>query len=113
MLAQIQLQSAVESLIEKQGLPLAILLMGAFASWRAVKWWAPIFREWGNRLVISHEKLVESSIAIGESNAKTLAKIETVQAAQAITLSRIESTHEQLRKTQVEMHKQNRQGHTP
>jgi hypothetical protein len=84
--------------IRQLGFPVGIVAMMVLGCWRGCKWAAPRLEEWGNRLVASHERLVASSIAIGESNSQTLRKIETVQAAQTAAVHRIETTLDELRK---------------
>jgi hypothetical protein len=102
-------QMQVETMIDRLGFPLVVIIFGAIGGWRVCRWFAPRLEAWVNRLVTSHEDLTKSCIAIGESNAATLVKLETVQAAQTSAVHRIETTIEELRKTQSQMHQQNQE----
>jgi phosphatidylserine decarboxylase len=113
MLAQMQFETAIESLIDKVGFPIAVVMIGALCGWRIVIWFAPLVKDWGNRIVESHERLVNSSISIGESNSQTLAKIEAVQGSQAAAVHRIETTLEALRTQQAAIHGQIQGGRRP
>jgi hypothetical protein len=113
MLAQVQIESMIESMIDKLGFPVVVIIALALASWRAAKWWAPIIKDWGERFIGSHEKLVNSAVSIGESNTETLRSTTDTLKGQAITIAKIENTLEALRNTQLEMHTQNQQNQRP
>lgn len=84
--------------VKELGLPVSAALALAVGIYRAARWLAPRAEGWINRIIASHEKMVDDTTETNRQNAETLkqmavtqAQLTTVQAAQTTLLHRVET----------------------